>query len=164
LIYVDTSAIVAALDTSDPRMKKAREFLERWEDKIVSELVIVELASVLSRRHDLLASMAERLGVSESLAFTALILYILKRFNLRYIPVKGFSRTLFGRFYTPIAYAVALAERLKLKTLDLLHLAYIRALKVQGIPIKTILTADADFKSREKHIEEMLGVTVELIA
>jgi predicted nucleic acid-binding protein len=65
LIYVDTSAIVAALDPSDSRMRRARGLLEHAEDKVVSELVIVELASVLSRRRSLLASIAGRLGVSE---------------------------------------------------------------------------------------------------
>ncbi len=50
LIYVDTSVIVAALDLTDPGRKKARKTLEANGSKVVSELVIAELASVLLDR------------------------------------------------------------------------------------------------------------------
>lgn len=45
MIYVDTSVIVAALDPMDPRRDEARKTLETHEDKVVSELVVTELAS-----------------------------------------------------------------------------------------------------------------------
>ncbi len=48
MIYVDTSTIVAALDSQDPRHNRAKELLEETENKIVSEIVLAELA-VLSR-------------------------------------------------------------------------------------------------------------------
>jgi predicted nucleic acid-binding protein len=48
--YVDTSIIVAALDYLDPRRELALEILEKKEDKKISELVLVELVSILSRR------------------------------------------------------------------------------------------------------------------
>ncbi|MEM3520711.1 MAG: PIN domain-containing protein, partial [Thermoproteota archaeon] len=48
--YVDTSIIVAALDPEDPLQKSASMILKNEEDKIVSELVLLELTSVLSRR------------------------------------------------------------------------------------------------------------------
>ncbi len=62
--YIDTSVIVAALDPLDPRQNSARETLEKEEYKIVSELVIAELASVLSRREELVSSIADQLGLS----------------------------------------------------------------------------------------------------
>ena len=163
MIYVDTSVIVAALDPADPRREKAREALEHGSYKIVSELVLAELASVLARQHGAIASIRSKLGVSEHVVFTAAIIYILRRFNLKYVDVKGFSRTVFGRFYKPLAYSIELAEKLRLKTLDLLHLAYIKAMNEQGVGIHTLLTADIDFKNREEVIEKTLKITVYLI-
>jgi predicted nucleic acid-binding protein len=163
LIYVDTSAIVAALDSSDPRSKKAREVLKLSSNKIISELAIAELASVLARQSRVLAGIRDRLGINESVAFIAVILYILKRFDLRYISIKGYSRTLIGNFYKPVGYTIGLAEKLKLRTLDLLHLAYIKALKEESIEIHTLLTADSDFKDNEESIQKILGISINLI-
>ncbi len=47
--YIDTSVIVAALDPADPRRPKALKELENRDVKLVSELVIAELSSVLSK-------------------------------------------------------------------------------------------------------------------
>ncbi|RUM47897.1 MAG: PIN domain nuclease [Hyperthermus sp.] len=163
MIYVDTSVIVAALDPEDPRRERAREALERHNGKVISELVLAELASVLARQHGVMASIRSRLGVSEHIAFIAVIIYVLKRFDLKYVDVKGFSRTMLGRLYKPLAYSIELAEKLRLKTLDLLHLAYIKAMKEQGIGVHTLLTADIDFKNREEDIAKTLKITVYLI-
>ena len=50
MAYTGTSVIVAALDPSDPRCRKARRLLEDGGYRVVSELTLVELASVVSRR------------------------------------------------------------------------------------------------------------------
>lgn len=164
MIYVDTSVIVAALDPTDPRREEARKALELHDNKIVSELFIAELASVLARQHKVLISIKDKLGLDDHMmASMTIILYILKRFNLKYIGVRGFSRTLFGKLYNPMRYAIELTERLRLKTLDLLHLAYIKAMKEQGLLINTLLTADTDFKNVEKDLQELLEVSIELL-
>ncbi len=71
--YVDTSIIVAALDTKDPRWKMARRVLEREEYKVVSELAIAELVSVVSRREELLEDIASKLGLTRETALIARI-------------------------------------------------------------------------------------------
>ena len=76
MTYVDTSVIIAALDTMDPRRSEARKALEISEDKVISELVIAELASVLTRQHRLLTTIGNKLGISERVALIAVILYI----------------------------------------------------------------------------------------
>jgi predicted nucleic acid-binding protein len=163
LIYVDTSVIVAALDPTDPRREKARKALELHDNKVVSELVIAELASMLARQRRVLVSIRDKLGVDDHMASIAIILYILKRFNLKYTSVRGFSTTLFGKIYNPMAYAIEPTEKLRLKTLDLLHLAYIKAIREQGLWIHALLTADTDFKDIEKDLQESLGVTIDLL-
>jgi predicted nucleic acid-binding protein len=98
---VDTSVIVVALDSTDPRREKARKALELHDNKVVSELVIAELASMLARQRRVLVSIRDKLGVDDHMASIAIILYILKRFNLKYTSVRGFSTTLFGKIYNP---------------------------------------------------------------
>lgn len=163
MTYVDTSVIVAALDPTDPRREEARKALEIRNGKVVSELVVAELASVLARQRKVLEGIRHKLGISEHVAFIAVILYVLKRFDLKYASVRGFSRTLLGRLSKPLAYAVELAEKLRLKALDVLHLAYIKAMKEQGVWIRALLTSDADFKENEEDVREALGVAVDLV-
>jgi len=62
-----------------------------------------------------------------------------------------------------MAYAIEPTEKLRLKTLDLLHLAYIKAIREQGLWIHALLTADTDFKDIEKDLQESLGVTINLL-
>ena len=100
MIYVDTSVIVAALDPTDPRREEARKALELHDNKIVSELVIAELASVLARQHKVLISIKDKLGLDDHMmASMAIILYILKRFNLKYIVLT--SSPALGSFMLP---------------------------------------------------------------
>ncbi len=162
--YVDTSVIVAALDPADPRRGRAREALEEEGYKVVSELVLAELASVLSRREGLVSDLARRLGLSAELTIVAVLIYLLRRFNLRYRAVEGRARALpFGKASAPTAAAVELSAALKLKTLDLLHAAYVKLLRDQGEPLFTLKTADADFKKAEERLKRAVGVSVSLI-
>ena len=61
---MDTSIIIAALDPRDPRRKKALKILGDSKPKIISELTIVELASVLARRREVIAALANRLSIT----------------------------------------------------------------------------------------------------
>jgi len=162
--YIDTSIIVVALDPTDPRRQHAIAILEKEEHKIISELVLAELASVLSRREELISDLASKLGLSKELTIIAILLYILKRFNLRYrAPTVRAKALPFGKMYTPIAIATELSTTLKLKTLDLLHVAYVKLLKEENEPIHTLITADKDFKSVEKELRDIVGIEVSLI-
>lgn len=145
--YVDTSVIIAALDTQDPRFKAARELLENEKYKVVSEITLSELASVIARRGDLVSGIASRLGLGVGEAVMAILAYIIKRFNLKYKSVRGRARVpLLGDAYRPMAVAVELSPKTKLRTLDLLHVAYAIVLKDEGEPIKRLVTVDRDFE------------------
>jgi len=162
--YTDTSVIVAALDPGDPRCRKARRLLEDGGYRVVSELTLVELASAITRRGELLSSLASAIGADEELALSAALLYLLKRFGLRYRPVEhrsGFIAC--GRAGVVAATALSLANSLKLRALDLLHAAYAKLLKEQGEPISAIETADREFWERREEIKEALGLRVVLI-
>ena len=161
---MDTSVIAAALDPTDPRRQQARAALEGEGVKIVSELVLTELTSILSRRTELMSKLASKLDLSRELAEVAVILYILKRFNLEYKALRTRTKvTVFGRMYAPAATAMELSPKLRLKTLGLLHVAYLKLLKEQGEPINTLVTADKDFKEAEKGLKEVVDINVHLI-
>ncbi|MEM3390595.1 MAG: PIN domain-containing protein [Thermoproteota archaeon] len=161
--YVDTSIIVAALDPEDPLQKSASMVLKNEEDKIVSELVLLELASVLSRRISL-AEFKEKLEVREELIVPTLLLYLLKRFGLKYEKVDGRVKVpMFDSVYLPVATAINLSRRLRLKALDLLHIAYIRLLKERGRALNTLITADEDFSNIGDGEKASLGLKIRLL-
>ncbi len=108
--YVDTSVIVAALDQLDPSRQQARALLEKGEYKVVSEPVIAELASVLSRRHGIVSDMAKELGLSPGEAIIALLIYVLRRFSLRYKSIEEYARfPSIGRMHRAVLTAATLA-------------------------------------------------------
>lgn len=162
--YVDTSIIVASLDPLDPRSRKARRILEEEKGKVVSELVLAELASVVARREELVSSIAGKLGLSAEEAVVAILLYIIRRFNLRYRSVEGHARLpLLGRIYKPIATAIELSRVLRLKALDLLHVAYAKTLKDSGEQIQKLLTADRDFEKAREYLRREIGIDLYII-
>ena len=164
MTYIDTSIIVAALDPQDPRQRQARKVLKTGRDNVVSELVIAELASVISRREELVKSMASKLGLPGELTLTALLIYILRRFKLNYRAVEGRATLpLLGKMTTPIATAVELVPKLRLRTLDLLHAAYVKTLRDSGEPIHTLLTADIEFEKSSKQLGEAVGVKLHIM-
>ena len=67
------------------------------------------------------------------MAAPVVLLYVLKRFGLWYRRIDGRGNIYpLGDFYLPLAIAIELSSKVRLKTLGLLHLAYIAALKEQG--------------------------------
>ena len=161
--YIDTSVIVAALDPSDRRRDQARRVLEGREDKFISELVLAELSSVLARREEL-KELASELGIREDLVLPAILIYLIKRFGLTYMKVNGLVRLpAIGELYSPMAFAVIWSTKLKLRTLDLFHLAYVKIMKDGGSPVRSILTADKEFQKAKEIMKKEIGVEVSLI-
>ena len=60
--YIDTSVVVSSLDHLDPRRELALGVLEKLRDKRVSELVLADLASIVSRRGNVLHKTLRRIG------------------------------------------------------------------------------------------------------
>lgn len=161
--YVDTSAIVAALDKLDSRQKSVQRVLESKENKKISELVLAELASTLARKRSMLLEISKKIKIREELIIPLAILYIMRRFKLSYKRVSGYKKIfIMGDLYSPLAAAVELAPKFKLKTLDLLHLAYIKTLIEQGEEINELITVDEDFEKEKQLISQELNVEVKI--
>jgi len=161
--YIDTSVIVAALDPSDRRRDRAKMVLEGRGDKFISELVLAELSSVLARREEL-KELASELGIREDLVLPAILIYLIKRFSLIYMKVNGLVRLpAIGELYSPMAFAVTWSTKLKLRTLDMFHLAYVKIMKDEGSSVRSIVTADKEFQKAEEIMKKEIGVEVSLI-
>ena len=162
--YIDTSVIVAALDPLDPRQRSARIVLDDEERvKVISELVLTELASILVRR-ELLFELKARLDLREELVLPTVLLYLIKRFKLGYERVDGHTKIpVLGELYSPMAVALNLFTKLKLRTLDSLHVAYSKLLKDKGKEIDSLITVDEEFKSIVGKIKEILDIRVRIL-
>jgi len=163
--YIDTSIIIAALDKLDSRQKLAQRFLEKGENKKVSEIVLAELASILSRKESMLLEISRKIKVKEELIIPVAILYIMRRFKLSYRKVNGYKRNfIIGNMYSPLVTAVDISFKFKIKTLDLLHLAYIKTLIEQGEEINELITIDDDFEKEREAIKQELNVKVKTLS
>lgn len=94
----------------------------------------------------------------------AVLLYVMKRFNLKYGEIGSQMKIMpFGKTYAPIAAIIELSTMLKLKTLDLLHIAYITLLKNKGEPIHTLITVDKNFENAKEYLRNNIKVNVSLV-
>ncbi len=163
MMYVDTSVIIAALDPGDSRRLAARLLLEGFEPGVVSELVVAELAGVLSRRQELLPRPLAAARPEARIA--AAVAYVMRRFRLRYRPCCGVAASLpgVGEAPLPVAVAVRAAAVARLRSLDLLHAACAVALRRMGEPVDSLVTFDRDFE-RARGLLEAEGVKVRVLS
>jgi len=162
--YIDTSIIIAALDPKDHRSEASIKLLKEEKYKVISELTLGELASVISRREELVSDLADKLDLTRELTVLAILLYIMRRFNIKYRVIEDRLKiTPLGKIYKPIITAVEISPALKLKTLDLLHISYIKLLKEEGEPIYKLITADTEFEKAEEYLKEEMEVDLLMI-
>ncbi|MEM0376628.1 MAG: PIN domain-containing protein [Thermofilum sp.] len=133
MIYLDTNVIVSYVDELDSKHPDALELLSLLEgEKVASRLTLLELVSVFSRA-----------GLDDPVA---LALYSIEEVGVRIEDID---------FNIVVSKAVRLARDLKLKTLDLLHLA---ACAETGSEI--FATFDEAILKRAEDIRRLLGVRV----
>ncbi|MEM2824252.1 MAG: hypothetical protein QXF69_09160, partial [Thermofilaceae archaeon] len=100
------------------------------------------------------------LGIeARDLLLPAAILYIVRRFKLRYVKVEGSESYYFLAVSKPVSRALKLSSTISLGALDLMHLAYIDALRDRG-DLEELLTADEDFSRVAEIIEKLVGMKV----
>jgi len=134
LIYLDTSLIISYVDEEDPHHANAEEFVESLgsEKRVISPLVLVELASVYSR-----ASLENPL----QLAFYSVELVRAELMDIDFNEV--------------LKQSLMLAPKLKLRTLDLLHIVACHVAKVEKFA-----TLDKEITSKSEAISNLLRIKV----
>jgi predicted nucleic acid-binding protein len=132
-IYLDTNVVIANIDEKDPHHDDVVKLLGGIGGrKIVSRLTLLELISVYSRA-----------GLEDPVV---LALYSIERAGASVTEVD---------YNEVLEKAVLYAERLRLRTLDLLHVV---ASSILGCGL--FITLDADIISKSRKIGEELGIRV----
>jgi len=133
MIYLDTNIIISYVDELDPNNERAVKLFSTLENKrVVSKLTLVELTSVFSRAN-----------LDNPMAFA---LYSIEKSGAKVEDVD---------FNNAIVKAPRLAQYLKLKTLDLLHLAICAEINAESFA-----TFDESIISKSEDIYRMLKVRV----
>ncbi len=157
--YIDTSLIVSALDPEDPSSTTSLKYLKE-NGKVVSELVIGELNSVMFRNRNFI-NLLDKFSGDRITSSYAVIIYILQKFDLMYFPIEfSMIKTPVGRYSRIVAYAFELAEKIPMKTLDLLHLSYAHAMGVSSKSAIEFVTRDREFKTYQDQISEAAGIKI----
>lgn len=133
MIYVDTNVIISYMDELDSNHAKAVALLEKLKNEklVASKLTLVELASVYSRA-----------GLKDPIA---LAIYSIEEVGVHIANI-DFNEVLTSAF--------RLADELKLRTLDLLHIA---ACKLIGA--NRFATFDKDIIGK-KNLVSKLGIDI----
>lgn len=153
--YIDTSLVIAAMDSSArSRSREAAALLARTREKVVSELFLVELAAAISRNPGLISAVSVE-DTQPATILLSYLVYLLSKYNLKLLPPSNeHVATPFGRVSSEAGSCLALATGLKLRSLDLLHIAHLISVKNRGFSIESLLTSDSDFSKAERLLEE----------
>lgn len=160
--YIDTSVIVSAFDPADPSTISSIEVLQK-RGKVVSELVITELSSVLARNKNFVALMDELSGDRTSSSY-AVILYILQKFELLFLPVQQTQVEMpIGNYGNIMSFAFELSKDIPMRTLDLLHLSYAHAMMESTKADIELITRDREFEIYKSEINRASGIKVKYL-
>jgi len=164
--YVDTNVILAKYFPEDKLHQMAVGYLEQSAiRKLISPISLVELMAVLSRVDPALRAPDELLRETPRRRVRALLEFLIRDSHLKVASVPARAKLRAGGipFSAPIEYltCIRLAHALKLKTLDLLHIAYASNLRKWGYDIKTFVTLDQDIIGRAQEIQQETEIEVE---
>ena len=157
-IYIDTNLIIARYKPKDPLYSIAnRLFKEEKYKFVISPITLTELHSVLSRvKHQI--SLPKDI---ETIDIPTLVEFIIEDCNLKLLSKTRIVTYQIGkeRVRIPLEYYIALsiADKIKLRTLDLIHIAYAYLIKDQ---INAFVTGDNEILEKRKTILHTLGIEV----
>ena len=132
--------------------------------KVVSELVITELSSVLSRNKNYVTLVDELSGDRASSSY-AVILYILQKFDLLFLPMQQTQVEMpIGNCGNIMSFAVELPRDIPMRTLDLLHLSYAHSMMESTKADIELITRDREFEIYTSKIYRAAGIKVTYFA
>ena len=158
VVYIDTSVIVAAIDRGDGRNKEAEKFLLREKEKVISPLVLTEIFSVVSRNSDRLTGFDVEIDEEDLPAIIARL--SVKKYGLKLLYSFDKEFTIFGETPAEVKLAFTLAPKLKLRTLDLLHLSNAWNFKLNGYGVDEFATFDRGILDKADGIEKLTDIKV----
>jgi predicted nucleic acid-binding protein len=161
---VDTSVILARFAPGDPLRHVAKKFFDYKVERIISPVSLLEMSAVLSRgktRFDVPEFLARE---TESRRVVALSEYFIEFLGLRIESLALTSRMQVGgsTLSLPLEYSEGLkkAGGLKLRALDLLHVAYAELISNLRTRIDRFVTSDGGILDRSRLIEDQFSFRV----
>ena len=157
-LYLDTSVIIARYKPMDPLHDASeRLFTNKVLEFLISPITLFELYSVISMLGPNLVLPQEVKGVS----LDTLVRFIIEDCNIRlisevfFIPINLNQQ----KVNLPLEYliSITLAEKLKLRALDLLHIAYAAMLREK---VKIFVTGDEEILGKKATIKKVVGIEV----
>lgn len=137
MIYLDTNILIAYINPKDKLHNRAISLISRYQESeiVISQLVVLELYSVYSRIMNL-----------SDIELEALVNYTIKKCKVKIATIN------WDELYSQ---SLSYANRLKLKTLDLLHVmaAYL-------VGAKILISFDKDINNKRSTIRDLLGLEV----
>jgi len=155
--------IVSRYLRNDPFRKKSEKFFSKKSDSLyITALSLAEMHSVFSRVDDQIEG-PKGAKIQMPDALSTLVAFAVKHCNLTLVSVPYAVPVSIGnldvRASVEQAISYSLAPKLKLRTLDLLHLALCYVLRMQG-KLDTFITIDGDIHSTKEIIKQESGVKV----
>jgi predicted nucleic acid-binding protein len=164
MAYVDTNVILAKYIPTDKLSSRATAFLESIDRKIASPVSLIELAAVISRIDSNMEAPPELLQEPPRRRVRTLVEFMIRDsgFFLASVPAQSRIKVAGVVLSVPIEYhnCIRLAHALKLKTLDLVHLAYADGLRKWGHDIDAFVTFDVDILEKSDAIYDELGIEI----
>jgi predicted nucleic acid-binding protein len=140
LNYIDASIIIILLDRNDARFYEANKVVSE-EDPVMTDMGMVEFISFLSRNN-----------LENPIAYAY---HTLQKYNIKLLSLVNSSFIMgFGNVNSLFYKAMELSGKIKLRTLDLLHVSYCIYLKNNNYEIKNLFTADKEFSKSEKTLRK----------
>ena len=131
--YIDTNVIISFLNNRDTNHARALKIFDSKDRKVTSTVAVLELKSVLSR--------TTKLGLEEIEAFVD----YLPEINVE-VPEVDTNKI--------IRNAIEIAARIRMKTLDLLHISASLIIEADSL-----ITFDREFIEKKKEIE-IIGLRI----
>jgi len=164
MAYVDTNVLVAAYSPTDPMPRDSKTWLSRTSTKVVSVLTFLELSAVLARMDQALGLPDQLQGETSKRRIRAAVEYIFRDSGVTIASHVGASTTSIGgrRISVPMEYSKAASEahRLRLKTLDLMHLAQAFLISRLQQKLDRFVTGDRDIIDISQDILESFDLRV----
>jgi len=152
---VDTSVIIARYKPGDPLYNDSNALFQREYRFVISPLVLVELYSVFSRIRPYIRLPKPLRGA----ALSSLIRFVVDDCKLTVVYNLLVARIGEEACRVPLEYiyAMRLADALRLRALDLLHVA--QAALLDG-EVEALVTGDEEILERRERIEKLTGLSV----
>lgn len=126
--YIDTNILISVIDKNDKKYVMANNLIKNYHNKVITELNVMEMKSVLSR-----------IDLTEE-EIEALIKYLFIKTDIKLINLN---------FNESLEKAEEIVNIVKLKTLDCMHIANAIILNASKF-----ITFDKDFKIKESFIKK----------